>query len=148
MRAVRAVIQRVGRASVSWEDGRSEIGPGALVLLGVGKGDDEVAARWLAEKCIALRMFGDEEGRMNRSLLEVEGELLVVSQFTLYGDCRKGRRPSYDDAAPPDRAEALYEAFLRALKRPGLTVRSGSFGAMMQVELVNEGPVTLIVDSP
>ena len=145
---MRAVIQRVAHAAVSWEGGRSEISRGLLILFGVRKGDDEAAARWLAEKCVALRIFGDEGGRMNRSLLEVGGEILVVSQFTLYGDCRKGRRPSYDDAAPPEQAEALYEVFLSALRRPELVVRSGSFGAMMQVELQNDGPVTLIVDSP
>ena len=144
---MRAVIQRVSRAAVSWEQGEAEIAGGLLVLLGVRKGDDETAARWLAEKCIALRIFGDEEGRMNRSLLEVRGEILVVSQFTLYGDARKGRRPSFVKAARPELAVPLYERYLKLLREraPG-RVESGEFGAMMDVALVNDGPVTLVLE--
>ncbi len=145
---MRAVVQRVGRAAVRVE-GRTvgEIGRGALVLLAVRRGDGPDEARWLATKCAELRFFADDAGNLNRSLDEVGGEVLVVSQFTLYGDCRKGRRPSFTEAAPAAEAEALYEAFCAHLRRRGLTVATGVFGAMMQVELVNEGPVTLLVES-
>jgi D-tyrosyl-tRNA(Tyr) deacylase len=118
-----------------------------LVLLGVGKEDTLEAARSLADKIVNLRIFDDERGRMNRSIGETAGGLLCVSQFTLYGDCRKGRRPSYDRAAPPDRARQLYDAFVTAVRASGITVETGHFQAMMEVELVNDGPVTLLLDS-
>jgi D-tyrosyl-tRNA(Tyr) deacylase len=118
-----------------------------LVLLGIGKEDTPEAAKSLADKIVNLRIFDDEEGRMNRSLSETRGGLLCVSQFTLYGDCRKGRRPSYDRAAPPDLARQLYEAFVGSVRASGITVETGQFQAMMEVELVNDGPVTLLLDS-
>ena len=145
---MRAVIQRVSRAVVDIA-GRSvgEIGNGLLVLLGVHRDDTEAQAEKLAAKLVELRCFTDDAGKMNRSCRDVDGEVLVVSQFTLYGDCRKGRRPSYTDAAPPDKATALYERFVAALRACGVRkVATGEFGAMMSVSLVNEGPVTLIVD--
>ena len=145
---MRAVVQRVSEASVSvaGEDvGR--IGSGLLVLLGVGQGDTDEDADYLAEKVFHLRIFPDEAGQMNRSVLEVRGELLVVSQFTLYGDCRRGRRPSYTDAAAPDEANRLYGRFVSSAKKSGLTVREGVFRAMMDVSLVNSGPVTILLDS-
>jgi D-tyrosyl-tRNA(Tyr) deacylase len=118
-----------------------------LVLLGIGKEDTPEAAESLADKIVNLRIFDDENGRMNRSLSETRGGLLCVSQFTLYGDCRKGRRPSYDRAAPPDMARQLYEAFVGSARASGITVETGQFQAMMEVELVNDGPVTLLLDS-
>ena len=145
---MRAVVQRVSSARVK-VDGAivGEIGPGLLVLLGITHDDSAQQADWLAEKLVGLRIFEDDEGKMNRSLDEVEGSMLVVSQFTLYGDCRKGRRPSFVDAARPEQAIPLYEAFVRAVQALGVRVATGRFGAMMQVELTNEGPVTLIVDA-
>jgi D-tyrosyl-tRNA(Tyr) deacylase len=145
---MRALVQRVSRAAVDIGGRRAgEIGPGLLVLLGVHKDDSEAQAEKLAAKLVELRCFTDEAGKMNRSCREVDGELLVVSQFTLYGDCRKGRRPSYTDAAPPETAIPLYERFVEQLRRLGVRrVATGEFGAMMSVSLVNEGPVTLIVD--
>jgi D-tyrosyl-tRNA(Tyr) deacylase len=145
---VRAVIQRVSRAAVDIGGRRSgEIGNGLLVLLGVHRDDGEAQAEKLAAKLVELRCFTDDAGKMNCSCRDVDGEVLVVSQFTLYGDCRKGRRPSYSDAAPPDKATALYEHFVEALRGLGVRkVATGEFGAMMSVSLVNEGPVTLIVD--
>jgi D-tyrosyl-tRNA(Tyr) deacylase len=145
---VRAVIQRVSRAAVDVGSRRvGEIGNGLLVLLGVHRDDVEAQAEKLAAKLVELRCFTDEAGKMNRSCRDVDGEVLVVSQFTLYGDCRKGRRPSYTDAAPPEKATALYERFIAALRARGVRkVATGEFGAMMSVSLVNEGPVTLIVD--
>ncbi len=145
---MRAVLQRVSRARVSWDGGSSAIGQGLLVLLGVEKGDDRRRAEWLARKCAGLRVFHDDARLMNRSVLDVGGEILVISQFTLYGDCRKGRRPSFDRAAAPEVAEPLYEYFVERLCEGGLRVATGAFGAMMDVELVNDGPVTLIVESP
>jgi D-tyrosyl-tRNA(Tyr) deacylase len=124
------------------------VGPGVLILLGVGRGDDERDASYLAEKIARLRIFADDEGKMNLSLLDAGGEALVVSQFTLHGDCRKGRRPDFTRAAPPAEAERLYEHFVRELAARGVPTRAGVFGAMMAVELVNDGPVTLIIDSP
>jgi D-tyrosyl-tRNA(Tyr) deacylase len=118
-----------------------------LVLLGIGKEDTAEAAESLADKIVNLRLFDDEQGRMNRSLAEIKGGLLCVSQFTLYGDCRKGRRPSYDRAAPPDRARQLYEAFVASVRARGIAAATGQFQAMMEVELVNDGPVTLLLDS-
>jgi D-aminoacyl-tRNA deacylase len=145
---MRAVLQRVRRARVLIEDAVvGEIGRGLLVLLGVARNDTIEQAQWLADKVIALRVFEDADGKMNRDVAEVGGAVLVVSQFTLYGDCRKGRRPSFVDAAAPDTAVPLYEAFVNAVKAQGIVTATGRFGAMMQVELVNDGPVTLIVDS-
>ena len=142
MPGVRAVIQRVGSAAVSVEGERvAEIGPGLLVLLGVRRGDTEEQADRLARKLLALRVFEDDEGKLNRSVTDAGGELLCVSQFTLYGDARKGNRPSFVEAAPPEEAEPLYERVLEALGAKG-----GRFGERMSVELVNEGPVTLVVE--
>lgn len=145
---MRAVVQRVKRAEVRvGEEITGRIGPGFVVLLGVGKTDTEAAAEALAEKIANLRVFDDGEGKMNRSLLESGGQALCVSQFTLYGDCRKGRRPSYDQAAAPDVALHLYESFVAALRQRGIPTETGRFRAMMDVELVNDGPVTLLLDS-
>src|SRR5262245_14188175 len=145
---MRAVLQRVSRARVTIAgEIADEIGPGLLVLLGVTHDDTAEQAKWLAEKIAGLRIFNDSDGKMNRDVSEIGGGVLVVSQFTLYGDCRKGRRPSFVDAAPPEIAIPLYEAFINALKALGIPTATGRFGAMMQVELVNDGPVTLIVDS-
>lgn len=145
---MRAVVQRVSQARVR-VDGQivGEVGRGLLVLLGVAKDDSADDARWLADKIVGLRIFADADGKMNQDVAEVGGSVLVVSQFTLYGDCRKGRRPSFVDAASPDLAIPMYEAFINGIKAQGVPVATGRFGAMMQVELVNEGPVTLIVDS-
>lgn len=145
---MRAVVQRVSRAQVRVEGKvTGEIGAGMVVLLGVAKTDDEAAAEQLAEKIAGLRLFNDEQRRMNRSLEEAGGAVLAVSQFTLYGDCRKGRRPSFDRAAPAQQAEALYNSFLTTLRRRGVQVETGIFQAMMEVELTNDGPVTLLVDT-
>lgn len=145
---MRLVIQRVKRASVTADGALTgQIGPGFLVLVGVAHGDTERDARHLAEKTAHLRVFEDEAGKMNRSLLDIGGAVLSVSQFTLYGDCSKGRRPSFADAARPEEAEPLYEAYNRFLREQGVTVATGKFGAMMDVALVNWGPVTLIVES-
>ncbi|MCI0641426.1 MAG: D-aminoacyl-tRNA deacylase [Gemmataceae bacterium] len=145
---MRAVLQRVSRAKVV-VDGQTvgEIGRGLLLLLGVTHDDTPEKAQWLAEKVAGLRIFPDDEGKMNRDLTEAGGAALIVSQFTLYGDTRKGRRPSFVDAAAPEKAIPLYEEFINAVKALGVPVATGQFGAMMQVELVNDGPVTLIVDS-
>jgi len=141
-------VQRVSRAKVTVE-GRitGEIGAGLMVLLGVGREDSPAVAVSLAEKVANLRIFEDEQGKMNRSLLDVKGAALVVSQFTLYGDARGQRRPSFISAAPPEQAAALYEEFNKALGALGVTVATGIFQAMMLVELVNEGPVTILLDS-
>jgi D-tyrosyl-tRNA(Tyr) deacylase len=145
---MRAVVQRVRRASVTIDGAvAGEIGVGLLVLLGVTHTDTEEQGRWLAEKIVGLRIFSDAEGKMNRDVTEAGGAVLVVSQFTLYGDCRKGRRPSFIDAAPPPIAIPLYEAFINAIRALGVPVATGRFGADMQVELVNDGPVTLMIDS-
>jgi D-tyrosyl-tRNA(Tyr) deacylase len=145
---MRAVVQRVSRARVTVsEEVVGEIGPGLLILLGIARSDTPEQAEWLADKVLSLRIFEDEEGKMNRGLVEIRGEVLVVSQFTLYGDCRKGRRPSFVDAAPPELAIPLYERFIEAARAQGIKTAMGRFGAMMDVELVNDGPVTLIVDS-
>jgi D-tyrosyl-tRNA(Tyr) deacylase len=145
---MRAVVQRVSRARVVvGEEAVGEIGRGLVVLLGVAKTDAAEQAVWLADKIVSLRIFQDADDNMNLGLLDVGGAVLVVSQFTLYGDCRKGRRPSFIDAAPPESAIPLYEAFINAIRAHGIPTATGRFGAMMQVELVNDGPVTLIVDS-
>jgi D-tyrosyl-tRNA(Tyr) deacylase len=145
---MRAVVQRVNEASVRIEDQEvARIDQGILVLLGVGHRDEPGDAKYMAEKVIHLRIFADEQGKMNRSLLDVGGSLLAVSQFTLWGDCRKGRRPSFVAAAEPAKAEALYEAFIDHARTLGVTVASGRFQEMMQVSLVNDGPVTLLLDS-
>jgi len=146
--AMRAVVQRVSRASVAVE-GRvvGEIGPGLLVLLGVERGDAEADADYLAEKVVHLRVFPDQAGQMNLSVKDAGGGILAVSQFTLLGDCRKGRRPGYSDAALPEEAEALYHHFVRRVGESGLPVAEGVFRAMMDVSLVNAGPVTLLLDS-
>ena len=145
---MRAVVQRVTRARVVI-DGETvgEVGRGLLVLLGVTHDDTAEAAAWLADKVVGLRIFNDADGKMNQGVADVGGGVLVVSQFTLYGDCQKGRRPSFIDAARPEVAVPLYEAFVNAVKALGVPAATGRFGAMMQVELVNDGPVTLIVDS-
>lgn len=144
---MRAVVQRVSRASVTI-NGRAtgSVGRGFLVLLGVAKTDGTAQVEWMADKIAGLRVFADDEGKMNRDLAAVGGAVLVVSQFTLYGDVSKGRRPSFIDAAPPETAVPLYEAFVAALRGRGLPVETGEFGAMMDVELVNDGPVTLVID--
>jgi D-tyrosyl-tRNA(Tyr) deacylase len=145
---VRAVIQRVIRASVT-VDGRvaGEIGAGFLLLVGVGKTDNPESASYLAEKIANLRIFADQAGKMNLSVLDIGGSALVVSQFTLYGDTRGGRRPSFIQAAPPQEANRLYEEFVKSLRSLGMTVETGVFQAHMQVELVNDGPVTILLDS-
>ena len=146
---MRAVIQRV-RSSRVVVSGTvvGEIGPGLLVLLGVRTGDAADQARWMADKVVGLRVFEDDQGKMNRSLLETGGSVLAVSQFTLYGDVLKGRRPSFIDAARPEVAEPLYQAFVNAVRLHGVPVATGVFGADMAVELVNDGPVTLVIDAP
>ncbi len=145
---MRAVIQRVSRAAVSVEGAVvGSIGPGLLVLLGVAKGDGEQDAEQLAERVVNLRIFPDDAGHMNRSVLDTRGGILVVSQFTLLGDARKGRRPSFIDAAAPEEANRLYELFADHAADSGLTVARGVFRATMDVELVNQGPVTILLDS-
>jgi len=145
---MRAVVQRVSRAQVTVASSvTGEIGPGLLILLGVGKDDTSAIAASFAEKIAHLRIFEDDQQKMNRSLLDVKGAALVVSQFTLYGDARGQRRPSFIAAAPPDKAKALYEEFCAALSNRGVIVATGIFQAMMSVELVNEGPVTILLDS-
>jgi len=145
---MRAVIQRVQEARVE-VDGEviGKIGQGFLVLLGVRKDDTEGDVRYLADKVTGLRIFEDEAGKMNLSISEVKGEILAVSQFTLYGDCRKGRRPSFDEAAPPDVAERLYELFVEEIRKSGIKVETGRFRALMDVYLINSGPVTILLDS-
>jgi len=146
---MRAVLQRVRRAKVTVADTvTGEIAVGWLVLLGVGPADTPKHAAWLADKGANLRAFADSDGKMNLSVLDVSGSVLVVSQFTLYGDCLKGRRPSFTGAAQPAAAEPLYEAFVAALKMLGVPVATGKFAADMQVELINDGPVTFVLDVP
>src|SRR4051794_10753981 len=145
---MRLLIQRVSRASVT-VGGRvtGSIGKGMVVLIGIGQADSENSVPAMLSKLVNLRIFPDSEGKMNRSILQAEGELLLVSQFTLYGDCRKGRRPSFEKAAPPERALELYEAVVRSARDTGLKVQTGVFREHMDVELVNDGPVTLMLDS-
>jgi D-tyrosyl-tRNA(Tyr) deacylase len=145
---MRAVVQRVSGAQVSVADELvGKIGPGLLVLLGVSKSDGTSDADYLAGKILGLRIFEDENGKMNLSLAETHGAVLAVSQFTLYGDVRKGKRPSFDEAAPPELARKLYEHFVSKIREAGITCETGRFQAMMQVELVNDGPVTILLDS-
>jgi D-aminoacyl-tRNA deacylase len=145
---MRAVVQRVSRAKVTVNDFvTGEIGPGLLVLLGVGREDTEEDASYLAEKIAGLRIFEDADRKMNRCVMDVGGSVLAVSQFTLYGDVRRGKRPSFDGAAPPEQARRLYEFFVERVKALGLRCETGRFQDMMQVELVNEGPVTILLDS-
>ena len=146
---MRAVLQRVRRARVLVEgDAVGSIDGGLLVLLGVAPADSVDQVRWMADKVVGLRVFADEDGKMNLDVLEAGGSILVVSQFTLFGDCKKGRRPSFTGAATPEIAIPLYEAFVVAIRAHGVLAETGRFGADMQVELVNDGPVTLILDSP
>lgn len=145
---MRAVIQRVKKSSVSVDNKViGEIGTGLMVLLGVAQGDTADDADYLADKISNLRIFEDENGKMNKSLIETRGEMLVVSQFTLCGDCRKGRRPSFINAARPEQANGLYEYFVKQIREKKIGVKTGKFGAMMAVSLINDGPVTLIVES-
>jgi D-tyrosyl-tRNA(Tyr) deacylase len=145
---MRAVVQRVTRARVTvGDDVAGEIGRGLLVLLGVGHEDGEADADYMADKIAGLRIFEDENGKMNHAVGEVQGSVLVVSQFTLYGDVRRGKRPSFDAAAPPEKARALYEYFVERIRAAGLRCETGRFQEMMQVELVNDGPVTILLDS-
>jgi len=145
---MRAVVQRVSRARVTvGSEVTGEIGLGLLVLLGVGAGDTRAEADYLVDKTVGLRIFEDAGGKMNLSVAEVAGALLVVSQFTLYGDARRGKRPSYDAAAPPEQARELYEYFVEQVRAAGLPCETGRFQETMQVELVNDGPVTILLDS-
>lgn len=145
---MRAVVQRTRAASVTVENQTiASIGPGLTVLVGVGMDDSEQDANYLAEKIVNLRIFPDDQGKMNLSLLDVKGELLAVSQFTLFGDCRKGRRPGFDQAAPPEAARRLYEIFVSALRESGVPVSCGQFQADMLVKIENQGPVTMLLDS-
>ena len=145
---MKIVLQRVKNASVSVGDASiSEIGPGLLLLVGVAKGDGETQADWLAEKVAGLRIFNDQEGKMNRSVKDTGGEVLAVSQFTLLGDTRKGKRPSFLEAAPPEEAEPLFDYFCEKLRASGIrSVKTGSFGAIMDVTLTNDGPVTILLE--
>jgi D-tyrosyl-tRNA(Tyr) deacylase len=146
---MKAVIQRVNQSAVQVESRQiSAIEKGLLVLLGVGHEDTEEQVKWLAQKIANLRIFEDQNGKMNSSVLDIGGSMLIVSQFTLLGDCRKGRRPSFVAAAPPAKAEALYEQFIAQVKQMKIEVATGRFGAMMQVSLINDGPVTLILSTP
>ncbi len=145
---MKAVVQRVKNSQVTVDDKIvSRIGRGLMVLLGISEDDTEKDADFLVEKIIHLRIFEDDQGKLNISLLDVKGELLVVSQFTLLGDCRKGRRPSYIKAAPPEKANSLYEYFIRKAQAFGVETKSGVFQAMMEISLINQGPVTLILDT-
>jgi len=145
---LRAVVQRVKQAGVSVGGKEvSRIQKGHLVLLGVGQGDTREDLEYLAEKIVNLRVFEDAQGKMNLSLKEINGQVLVVSQFTLYGDCRKGRRPSFTSAAAPETAEAFYEEFCKIVSQQGVPVEKGVFGAHMEIDLINDGPVTLMMDS-
>ena len=145
---MRIVIQRVSQAKVTVEGKEvGAIGPGLCLFLGVAKGDTEEDSTYLVQKSVELRIFEDDEGKFNRTLLDMGGEILVVSQFTLYGDCTKGRRPSFSHAASPEVAEGLYQQFVQKLREKGLKVATGQFQAKMEVSLVNSGPVTFIIDS-
>jgi len=145
---MRAVVQRVkeARVEVNWNVVGS-IGQGLLVFLGVGKNDGDEDISYIVDKLLHLRIFEDDQGKMNRSVLDIGGEILIVSQFTLFGDCRKGRRPSFADAAPPEQAEVLYEECIKRLRTAGITVATGKFREMMKVFILNDGPVTILLDS-
>ena len=145
---MKIVLQRVKNASVAIADEQiSEIGPGLLLLVGIARGDRETEAKWLVEKVSGLRVFADDDGKMNLNVREAEGEILAVSQFTLLADTRKGKRPSFVEAAPPEEAEMLFDYFCDRLREAGVTsVKTGSFGAMMDVSLVNDGPVTIVLE--
>ena len=146
---MRAIVQRVTDAAVTVADEQvGRIGPGLVLLVGVRHGDSPAAARWLAEKVARLRIFADDDSKFNRSVLDVGGSILLISQFTVYGDCRKGRRPNFTAAAPPDVAAPLLDTLADELRNRGLPVETGEFGAMMQVSLTNDGPVTVLVDTP
>nr|MBF0223503.1 D-tyrosyl-tRNA(Tyr) deacylase [Desulfobulbaceae bacterium] len=145
---MRAIVQLVSAASVTVDKKViGSIGDGLLTLIGVSKDDSQTDADFLAKKIVGLRIFPDQDELMNRSLLDIKGQMLIVSQFTLYGDCRKGRRPSYNDAAAPEQANALYEYFIDAVNKLGIQTQTGQFQALMQVKLINEGPVTIMIDS-
>ncbi len=145
---MRAVIQRVSNASVQINGNTTgHIGHGLVVLLGIRAEDTRRDLQWLADKIVHLRVFADDEGKMNISLTDIGGEMLIISQFTLYGDCRKGRRPGYSNAAPPEIAKPLYLQFIEEVKRHQISIATGTFGATMAVEFVNDGPVTLLLDS-
>lgn len=146
---MRALIQRVSKATVRVDDQiMGHIEKGLLIFLGITHNDDELALRFVAEKCAHLRIFEDENGKMNHSLLDTRGQALVVSQFTLYGDTKKGRRPGFSQAAAPDKANTLYEQFVAFLKELGIDTQTGAFGAHMHVEIHNDGPVTLMIENP
>ncbi len=144
---MRVLLQRVSKASVK-VDGKviGEIGNGLLMLIGIARDDEEAILKWVAEKCVNLRIFEDDQGKMNRSLLDEDGEILAISQFTLMADTRRGRRPGFSDAAPPEKGRVLYEDFVKILKNTNLKVATGVFGAEMDVSLVNRGPVTIMVE--
>ena len=145
---MRAVVQRVKSASVTVSGELiSEIGTGLLIFLGISKSDQREDTNYLTQKVAHLRIFRDKEGKMNKSLLDIEGSALIVSQFTLYGDCRKGRRPSFIEASPPEKANELYEEFIYMLNELGVNGKGGKFQAMMDVQLINDGPVTMLLDS-
>lgn len=145
---MKVIVQRVSKASVTVDNKTiAQIGSGMLILLGVKKDDSENESALLAKKTANLRIFGDDEGKMNLSLKDINGQAIVVSQFTLYGNCKKGRRPSFIDAALPEKADLLYQHYVRCLRSENVPVQTGQFQAMMQVELINEGPVTIILDS-
>ena len=145
---MRTVVQRVSRAQVNIDSKiKGSIGKGLVVFVGISAADSEKDIQWLAEKIVHLRIFEDDAGKMNTSLTDIEGEMLIISQFTLYGDCRKGRRPGFSGAAPPLKAEPYYLKFVQEVKNKGIQVATGTFQADMQVELINDGPVTLLLDS-
>jgi len=145
---MRAVIQRVKQASVVvGQEKIGSINKGLLLFLGIHHNDSEKELAWMVDKVVNLRVFEDKNSKMNLSLMDIQGEILIVSQFTLYGDCRKGRRPGFSEAAPPKHAKELYNEFIEAIRKRGLTTASGTFQAMMDVSLVNDGPVTLLIDS-
>jgi D-tyrosyl-tRNA(Tyr) deacylase len=145
---MKIILQRVAEAEVTIDDQTvGSIGRGLVLLIGIGHDDTEEQARYLAEKCLNLRIFEDDQGKMNRSLLDVAGQILAISQFTLYGDTSKGRRPGFSDAAPPEKAELLYERFVDFLREGGVTVETGRFGEHMLVRIHNDGPVTLILEA-
>ena len=144
---MRVILQRVTQSNVTVDDQLiGQINQGLNLLVGISKTDTPTELEWMAKKCLSLRVFPDETGRMSQSIQDINGELLVISQFTLYGDCRKGRRPSYDQAAPPENAEKLYDQFVALLRESNLKVETGKFGAMMHVSIDNDGPVTLILE--